>query len=129
MSAGFDGTEAPAPLPDPSGRDGWRDAPDLAPLTLPPLPNARLMREAPRLTVPDGLYDEFAARFPYDETEDQQNAIDSVLDDMGSGRPMDLAQESAFGACRSTGWAAANQARGGTRSGRADASLRRTRSP
>ncbi len=50
---------------------------------------ARLMREAPRLNVPDGLYDEFAARFPYDETEDQQNAIDSVLDDMGSGRPMD----------------------------------------
>jgi hypothetical protein len=46
LSAGFDGTEAPAPLPDPSGRDGWRDAPDLAPLTLPPLPNARLMREA-----------------------------------------------------------------------------------
>ncbi len=43
---GFDGTEAPAPLPDPSGRDGWRDAPDLAPFTLPPLPNTRLMREA-----------------------------------------------------------------------------------
>ncbi len=50
---------------------------------------ARLMREAPRLDVPDGLYDEFAARFPYDETEDQQGTIDSVLDDLGSGRPMD----------------------------------------
>jgi len=50
---------------------------------------ARLTREAPRLTVPDGLYAEFAARFPYDETEDQQNAIDATLDDLGSGRPTD----------------------------------------
>ncbi|HEV7827463.1 MAG TPA: hypothetical protein VGP04_01175 [Pseudonocardiaceae bacterium] len=46
LSGGFDGTESPAPLPDPSGRDGWRDAPDLPPFTLPPLPNTRLMREA-----------------------------------------------------------------------------------
>ncbi|MGA9309441.1 MAG: hypothetical protein WBV74_03615 [Pseudonocardiaceae bacterium] len=46
LSGSFDGTESPAPLPDPSGRDGWRDAPDLPPFTLPPLPNTRLMREA-----------------------------------------------------------------------------------
>jgi transcription-repair coupling factor (superfamily II helicase) len=50
---------------------------------------ARILKEAPRLVPPEGLYDEFSARFPYDETEDQQNAIDSVLDDLGSGRPMD----------------------------------------
>jgi len=50
---------------------------------------ARTMREAPRLILADGLYDEFAARFPFDETEDQQNAIDAVLDDLASGRPMD----------------------------------------
>ncbi|WP_210489854.1 transcription-repair coupling factor [Microvirga antarctica] len=50
---------------------------------------ARILKEAPRLTPPEGLYDEFAARFPYDETEDQLNAIEAVLDDMGSGRPMD----------------------------------------
>ncbi len=50
---------------------------------------ARLLKEAPRLQVPDGLYEEFAARFPYDETEDQQNAIDAVLDDISAGRPMD----------------------------------------
>jgi transcription-repair coupling factor (superfamily II helicase) len=37
----------------------------------------------------EGLYDEFAARFPYEETEDQLNAIDAVLGDMASGRPMD----------------------------------------
>lgn len=50
---------------------------------------ARILKDAPRLLPPDGLYDEFAAGFPYEETEDQQGAIDSVLDDLGSGRPMD----------------------------------------
>lgn len=50
---------------------------------------ARLLREAPKLSVPHNSYEEFAARFPYDETEDQLNSIDAVLDDLGSGRPMD----------------------------------------
>src|SRR5882757_1121382 len=50
---------------------------------------ARLLREAPRLTVANGMYDEFCAGFPYDETEDQETAINAVLDDMGSGKPMD----------------------------------------
>ncbi|PWW04117.1 transcription-repair coupling factor [Hoeflea marina] len=50
---------------------------------------ARHMRTAPALMAPDGLYDEFSARFPYDETEDQQAAIDSVRSDLGLGRPMD----------------------------------------
>lgn len=50
---------------------------------------ARLTREATRLTVPDGVYDGFASRFPYDETDDQQAAIDATLDDLSSGRPMD----------------------------------------
>ena len=49
----------------------------------------RHLREAPRLMPPEGLYEEFCARFPYDETEDQQNAIDATLDDMAAGRPMD----------------------------------------
>ena len=49
----------------------------------------RHLREAPRLAPPEGLYEEFCARFPYDETEDQQNAIDATLDDLASGRPMD----------------------------------------
>lgn len=49
----------------------------------------RITRRAPVLTTPEGLYDEFAARFPYDETEDQANAIDSVRDDLSAGRPMD----------------------------------------
>src|SRR5215211_3725930 len=50
---------------------------------------ARIMKEAPRLAPAPGLYDEFAARFPYEETEDQQNAIDAVMDDLSTGRPMD----------------------------------------
>jgi transcription-repair coupling factor (superfamily II helicase) len=49
----------------------------------------RATREAPKLVPPDGLYDEFCAGFPYDETEDQQATIDSVLGDLASGRPMD----------------------------------------
>src|SRR5262249_42502670 len=49
----------------------------------------RQLREAPRLTVEPGLYDEFAALFPYDETDDQQGAISAVLEDLASGRPMD----------------------------------------
>jgi transcription-repair coupling factor (superfamily II helicase) len=49
----------------------------------------RVLKDAPRLVPPEGLYDEFAARFPYEETEDQLNAIEAVLDDLGAGRPMD----------------------------------------
>jgi transcription-repair coupling factor (superfamily II helicase) len=49
----------------------------------------RQLREAPRLSVETGLYDEFCAGFPYEETDDQQAAIAAVLNDLGSGRPMD----------------------------------------
>lgn len=49
----------------------------------------RQMREAPAMTPPDGLYGEFAARFPYEETDDQQTAIDAVLEDLAQGKPMD----------------------------------------
>jgi transcription-repair coupling factor (superfamily II helicase) len=49
----------------------------------------RELRQAPVLTPPDGLYDEFSARFPYEETEDQETSIEAVLDDLSSGRPMD----------------------------------------
>ncbi|MDB5594737.1 MAG: mfd [Hyphomicrobiales bacterium] len=50
---------------------------------------ARMLREAAKLIPPEGLYEEFCARFPYDETEDQLASIDSVFEDMASGRPMD----------------------------------------
>lgn len=49
----------------------------------------RALRQATPLATPDGLYGEFVARFPYDETEDQMNAIDAVLDDLVGGQPMD----------------------------------------
>ncbi|MET0575657.1 MAG: CarD family transcriptional regulator, partial [Mesorhizobium sp.] len=49
----------------------------------------RQMRAAPAMNPAEGLYGEFAARFPYEETDDQQNAIDSVVDDLGAGKPMD----------------------------------------
>ena len=49
----------------------------------------RQLREAPRLTVESGLYDEFCAGFPYEETDDQQAAIAAVLADLASGKPMD----------------------------------------
>ncbi len=37
----------------------------------------------------EGSYDEFVARFPYVETDDQQNAIEDVIADLARGRPMD----------------------------------------
>ena len=49
----------------------------------------RQLREAPRLAVGTGLYDEFCAGFPYEETDDQDAAIAAVLADLASGRPMD----------------------------------------
>ncbi|WP_438274459.1 transcription-repair coupling factor [Nitrobacter sp.] len=50
---------------------------------------ARQLHEAPKLPVQSGLYDEFCARFPYEETEDQLGAIEASLKDLESGRPMD----------------------------------------
>jgi transcription-repair coupling factor (superfamily II helicase) len=49
----------------------------------------RMLHEAPKLPVQAGLYDEFCARFPYDETDDQLGAIQSTLKDLEVGRPMD----------------------------------------
>jgi len=49
----------------------------------------RELREAPALAPPPGAYDEFVARFPYEETEDQAASIEAVLEDLNSGRPMD----------------------------------------
>jgi len=50
---------------------------------------ARRMQEAPTLAPAEGSWDEFCARFPFAETEDQTRAISDVLEDMASGRPMD----------------------------------------
>ena len=49
----------------------------------------RELRKAPMIDPPDGLWDQFLARFPYAETDDQLSAIADVLEDLSSGRPMD----------------------------------------
>ncbi len=49
----------------------------------------RQLKAGETMPAPEGLYEEFAARFPYPETEDQQKAILETLSDMASGRPMD----------------------------------------
>jgi len=49
----------------------------------------RRTREGVLATPPEGLWDEFCARFPFAETEDQQRAIADVLEDLSAGRPMD----------------------------------------
>ncbi len=50
---------------------------------------ARQLKSLPPVEPPDGLYDEFSARFPYQETEDQDKAIGDVIGDLAAGRPMD----------------------------------------
>ncbi|MCO6416751.1 transcription-repair coupling factor [Siccirubricoccus sp. KC 17139] len=49
----------------------------------------RQLREGQAAMPPEGAFDEFCARFPFAETEDQQRAISDVLEDLASGRPMD----------------------------------------
>src|SRR5271166_4046935 len=49
----------------------------------------RQLRPGDAIQPPEGIYEEFAARFPYPETEDQLNAIADTLADMASGKPMD----------------------------------------
>jgi transcription-repair coupling factor (superfamily II helicase) len=50
---------------------------------------ARRLRDAEIMAPAEGAWDEFCARFPFAETEDQSRAIADVLEDMASGRPMD----------------------------------------
>jgi transcription-repair coupling factor (superfamily II helicase) len=50
---------------------------------------ARTMRKAPMFSISDGAFDEFCARFPYTETDDQNRAIGDVLQDLGRGSPAD----------------------------------------
>ena len=50
---------------------------------------ARALREGTAMDPPAGLYDEFCAQFPYEETDDQLHAISDVLEDLAKGHPMD----------------------------------------
>ncbi|GAB2197001.1 transcription-repair coupling factor [Sessilibacter sp. MAH4] len=49
----------------------------------------RAARRGSAFPDPAELYQQFAASFPYDETEDQQAAIDAVVADMLTPKPMD----------------------------------------
>jgi len=49
----------------------------------------RQIREGEIMPPPEGLYEEFVARFPFPETDDQDRAIGDALADLASGKPMD----------------------------------------
>ncbi len=49
----------------------------------------RKMAKSEPIIAPSGLYDEFCARFPYAETDDQLSAIDDTLGDLSDGSVMD----------------------------------------
>ncbi|WP_225010216.1 transcription-repair coupling factor [Novosphingobium percolationis] len=49
----------------------------------------RALRQADVLPVDPASFGPFVDRFPWDETEDQERAIEDVLSDMAEGKPMD----------------------------------------
>ena len=49
----------------------------------------RALRRAPAMDPPPHAWEEFSARFPYQETDDQLRAIQEVMADLTSGQPMD----------------------------------------
>lgn len=49
----------------------------------------RHLKKADAFIPPQGLYDEFCSHFPYNETDDQLNAIADVMQDLGQSVPMD----------------------------------------
>ncbi|MGI8704795.1 MAG: transcription-repair coupling factor [Sphingomicrobium sp.] len=48
----------------------------------------RATKPAP-VAEPDSAFPQFVDRFPYEETDDQERAIEEVLSDLDAGRPMD----------------------------------------
>ncbi|MDI9570305.1 MAG: transcription-repair coupling factor, partial [Pseudomonadota bacterium] len=50
---------------------------------------AREVMDRRSFSPPDGMYDDFCAAFEYDETPDQDRAIEDIHLDMSRGRPMD----------------------------------------
>lgn len=49
----------------------------------------RALRQAPVLAPEQASFGQFTDRFPWAETEDQERAIEDVLEDLSAGRPMD----------------------------------------
>lgn len=50
---------------------------------------ARVLRKGEKLSVDPSHYNEFVARFPYQETEDQLRSINAVIKDLDGDHPMD----------------------------------------
>jgi transcription-repair coupling factor (superfamily II helicase) len=50
---------------------------------------ARALRKAPILLPDESGFNQFVERFPWQETEDQEQAIEDVLRDLAEGKPMD----------------------------------------
>jgi transcription-repair coupling factor (superfamily II helicase) len=50
---------------------------------------ARALRKAPVLAPDENAFNQFVERFPWEETDDQENAIRDVLSDLTEGKPMD----------------------------------------
>ena len=49
----------------------------------------RALRKAPAFVPEEASYNQFVDRFPWEETDDQEHAIEDVLKDLSEGRPMD----------------------------------------
>jgi transcription-repair coupling factor (superfamily II helicase) len=49
----------------------------------------RSLKVAPVVEVPEGVFDEFCARFPFTETDDQARAIEDAIGDLTAGRAAD----------------------------------------
>lgn len=51
--------------------------------------SARSLHKMPKILAPHGAYQEFCARFPYTETDDQLRTIFDIESDLSKGKPMD----------------------------------------
>ncbi len=49
----------------------------------------RMLKKGQIINNPDHLYEEFVARFGFNETQDQLHAIEDIVEDLQSGKPMD----------------------------------------
>jgi transcription-repair coupling factor (superfamily II helicase) len=90
------GGEGQAPKLDKMGGQGWEKARLKARAAVEELARQLLelyakreLRKGFAFAPPDKLFREFEATFPYEETTDQQQAIDETLNDMQSPQPMD----------------------------------------
>jgi transcription-repair coupling factor (superfamily II helicase) len=50
---------------------------------------ARALRKAAVIETEEASFNQFVDRFPWEETDDQDRAIEEVLEDLASGKPMD----------------------------------------